>query len=83
MHSVGCKTREKFILIRLFYSTQAKSLRQTLILLSMKLLAYKRLLFTKRRSGSAEKRYISIIRVKLRVKVDFLVLLRLGKYVSV
>jgi hypothetical protein len=62
---------------------QAKSLRRTLISLSMKLLTYERPSFTKRRSENAEKQCISMMRVKLKAKVDFLVLPRLGEYVSV
>jgi hypothetical protein len=75
--------RVKFTQMRLSYSTQAKSLRQTAILYVMRILAYERLFYTKRRSANAEKQYIYMMRVKLKAKDDSIVLLRLGELVSV
>jgi hypothetical protein len=49
----------------------------------MRILAYERLFYIKRRSENAEKQYIYIIRVKLKAKDDSLVLLRLHELVSV
>jgi hypothetical protein len=62
----------KFTRMQLFYSAQAKSLQQTIISYNMKILAYERLSYMKRRSVNVEKQYIYIIRAKLRVKDVFL-----------
>jgi hypothetical protein len=67
----------------LFYFAQVRSLQQTVILYAMRILAYERLFYMKRRSENAEKQCIYMMRAKLKAKDDSIVLLRLGELVSV